>query len=391
VTEFFDLDEPVLMESSARTMNLEEIRNMQLSFILAMPRTGSTLLSSMLNAHPDIVSIIEESFAYYLYSKYGTITTWTSQLIEEYCYDFYLFSDGKLEVQFGTKQDLVMMLEKFRPQLDFNLVVRLTYLCFFPNKDKQHIKAVVDKHLNFHNCLGDVASFYPESKFIILCRDPRDSALTRWKWFGKKKLPQKQNYYYLALAWKDVYKKLYSYREKIGHHRFLEVKYEDLVTSPEPELKKICAFLGVPYNSSMLEYDTIVKQRIEQDKNNFGPAILERIDRHTGLTEKISTSKVGYWKNELTAHQANLVWTICGELAEKIGYDRHADFKKTSPAREEWFKALPRKRSMMVTASYYKAPFFIKYLIKKIRYGKNFNTRELTGKEFYERSYYGKK
>jgi hypothetical protein len=46
-----------------------DLKNISLNFILSTGRTGSTLLSSMLNMHPEILSVSEEPFAYNLYPK----------------------------------------------------------------------------------------------------------------------------------------------------------------------------------------------------------------------------------------------------------------------------------------------------------------------------------
>ena len=113
-------------------MNSSEIKNTKLHFILSTERTGSTLLSTMLNMHPNVLSTFEESFAFTLYPKYKNVTNWTSETIKQYCYDFYLFSEGYLEIQFGSKKDFIALLEKNKPDLTCDLVFKLSYFNFFP-------------------------------------------------------------------------------------------------------------------------------------------------------------------------------------------------------------------------------------------------------------------
>src|ERR1039457_7247395 len=133
-------------------MGIQQVKDIKLNFILAIARTGSTLLSSMLNTHPNVISTIEEPFAYNLYPKYKSIEQWTSETIQEFCYDFYLFSEGRLEVQLGTKKDLETILETNQSSLNAEIAIKLAYLCFFPHKDKNEINTVVDKELKFHFC-----------------------------------------------------------------------------------------------------------------------------------------------------------------------------------------------------------------------------------------------
>jgi hypothetical protein len=48
---------------------MQDIDKISLNFILSTGRTGSTLLSSMLNMHPNVISTSEEPFAYKSISK----------------------------------------------------------------------------------------------------------------------------------------------------------------------------------------------------------------------------------------------------------------------------------------------------------------------------------
>jgi hypothetical protein len=369
-------------------MHTQQIKDIKLNFILTTARTGSTLLSSMLNMHTNVISTIEEPFAYTLFPKYKRVKTWTSKTIQEYCYDFYLFSQAKLEMQFGTKKDLQTILEKHKANLTAEIAIKLTYLCFFPDKDKSNITAIVDKELLFHSCLEDVASFYPTSKFIILHRDPRDNAYAKSRMFENKKQYKSLGYFKIALAWKYIYGLLLKLKDKIGAERFLEVKYEDLVTNPEPELKKICVFVGIEYNDRMLTYDEQMKNKISQNMNENSTAVNNLALLHVGLTQKPKTNKIGYWKQNLKPDEANMVWTVCGNLAERIGYKKDENFVKQSITFKDRLNYIKFLFNRVKLTFYYRAPFFIKKLVKKVKYGKNFKTNRWTSKEFYERTYY---
>jgi hypothetical protein len=160
---------------------VQDLDKISLNFILSTGRTGSTLLSSMLNMHPNVISTSEEPFAYNLYPKYHSITNWDDKTILEFCNDFFLFSEGKLEPQFGNKEDLSKILKSNQSHLNGNMEIKLAYFAFFPNKNKENITTIVDKELAFHHVMEKVASYYPTSKFIILYRDPRDNVLIKLK------------------------------------------------------------------------------------------------------------------------------------------------------------------------------------------------------------------
>lgn len=44
-------------------------------------------------------------------------------------------------------------------------------------------------------------------------------------------------------------------KERLGRHRFIDVRYESFVRKPEQELRKLCDFLGLEFEEAMLDYD----------------------------------------------------------------------------------------------------------------------------------------
>lgn len=372
-------------------MNTEQVRNINLSFIVTTARTGSTLLSTMLNSHPNVISTVEEPFAYSLYPKYSGVKKWTTEIINDYCDDFYLFSEGRLAIEFGSRKDLVTILEKHKDSLDMRLATRLTYMCFFPQKNKETITHVVDKELVMHECINEIAEFYPRGKFIILYRDPRDNAVTKWRLFEKRKLTAEQNYYKIALDWKYVYSRLWHAKNKFPQ-KFLEVKYEDLVSDPETELRKICSFLDLTYNPIMLEYDKLIKEELETPyyQNMDETAKKFFLSIQGGLFVKPDKEKIGYWKKLMTEAEANLIWSIDGKLAQEVGYTAHEGYKKTSVPFKNYVGLYGVTRDRLKSLLYYNAPFWLKRLVKKIKYGRNLHHPRNTFGPYFKKNFQSK-
>jgi hypothetical protein len=380
------------MKSSMQlTLSIEDIKKIQLHFIVSTGRTGSTLLSAMFNMHKNLLSPVEEPFAFNLYFKYHDLKEWTSQSIDEYCYDFYLFSEGVLEQQFGTKKDLKEALEKYKSDLDFYTAIKISYLCFFPERDKTNITTIIDKQLKFHDFIEKVAVFFPESKFIILNRDPRDNALVKMKRIIREKSKglihkeNKNNYWTLGLIWNRVYSLIYEKRKKIGAHRFLELKYEDLVANPEKELTRIANFTGFAYDPIMLNYHVQTKEKIEKANEQEDVKQQMFYQLHQSLTEKTNTNKVGFWKNNLTEKEANIIWNVCAKRALKIGY--HSEGCDALVSRDiiyyrTYFNFVIQ--NILIPKIYYGMPFFIRYAIKKRKYGNKFKQNRYTSDKFKE-------
>jgi hypothetical protein len=361
-----------------------DLKKISLNFILSTGRTGSTLLSSMLNMHPEILSVSEEPFAYNLYPKYKNVTNWTDDTIEQFCYDFYLFSEGKLEPQFGKKDDIVKLLKEHQSVLTGEYAIKLAYFAFFPNKDKSQVTTIVDKQLKFHHFLNEIVDFYPASKFIILSRDPRDNVLIKIKRAIKKnRVP---SIIFLAKTWNYEYTKLIQKTSALDKNRCLKVKYEDLVAKPDEVLKTITSFLKLPYNDVMLKYDENIKEEVKRNETVIGDTVKQHISLfHEGLTQKVNTSKVGIWKTELTEGQNNKIWTICKDTATQFGYNSEG-CKTTSYFKIRMFKGLLMFYfdKIIIPNIYYALPYSLKYFIKKIKYGRNLKNGTWATKDFYK-------
>lgn len=373
------------------TNSIDQIKAIQIHFIVSTGRTGSTLLSAMFNMHKNIVSPVEEPFAFNLYYKYGKITNWTSKIIDEYCYDFYLFSEGVLEAQFGSRKELQETLEKYKDDLDYHTAVKITYLCFFPERDKSNVTTIIDKQLKFHDFIEKVAVFFPESKFIILNRDPRDNALVKMKRIIREKekglihRQNKSNYWMLALIWERVYSLIYAKRDRIGSDRFMELKYEDLVADPERELKRIASFTGFEYDPVMLQYHEHTKDRIAKADEVQDVKKQMFYQLHQGLTQRTNTDKVGFWKTEMKANDSDIVWSICSKLALQIGYKTDGS-KDTQPRTKEFYRTYFTFliQNIIIPKVYYGVPFWVRYSIKKFKYGNRFKQNRYTSERFQE-------
>jgi hypothetical protein len=361
-----------------------DANKLSLNFILSTGRTGSTLLSTMLNMHPNIMSVSEEPFAYNLYPKYKNITNWTDETIEQFCYDFYLFSEGKLEPQFGTKQDLFNILKENQSSLTGINAIKLTYFAFFPNKNKSEITTIVDKGLKFHIFLEEVEKFYPSSKFVVLSRDPRDNVLIKLKRALKKN--KKQTALFLAETWDYEYRTLLKKLAQINPDRYIKVRYEDLVSAPEITLKKITDFLNLPYNEDMMKYDDKYNDDLKKAENKISDTVKKHFTLfHEGLGEKVNTNKIGRWRFELSEKDNNLIWAICHETAKEFGYlQEECVVKKyfNLSMITEYIRFYFGKR--FIPYIYYSSPYSIKYLAKKVLHGRNFEHGQWTTKDFYK-------
>jgi len=112
--------------------------------------------------------------------------------------------------------------------------------------------------------LAEILEFFPEARIINMVRDPRDILLSqkhKWKrrYLGgrnhtplKESLRSRINYHPITMArlWNAA---VAAPRKVKEDPRVLTVHYETLVRQQEETVRKICAFVGIPYDRAMLD------------------------------------------------------------------------------------------------------------------------------------------
>jgi LPS sulfotransferase NodH len=100
---------------------------------------------------------------------------------------------------------------------------------------------IADKTPNNVFIVDRLREAWPDARFIFLLRHPGAIARSRQKYKGEGADELIIKYVEALEAARQTYD---------GH----TVRYEDLTANPERELRKICDFLGVPYEPTMLDY-----------------------------------------------------------------------------------------------------------------------------------------
>lgn len=94
-----------------------------------------------------------------------------------------------------------------------------------------------------------IRRYYPKAKFIYMVRDGRDVAVS-----AKKTIFNHYSVYYTAQLWKKEQEIGIYWLNKLPETEILLARYEDILSKPEATVKSICAFLGEPYQDSMLNF-----------------------------------------------------------------------------------------------------------------------------------------
>ncbi len=221
-------------------------------FILGSPRSGTSMLRMMLNSHSKMTVPPECGFALWLYDKYGSCNFINNSILAESFIED-LLKTRKIETWRLTKSDLLRKVELSKPE-SYQDICACVYSCYGENAGKVN-QIFGDKNNYYISELDLLKQVFPKSKYICIVRDGRDVACSYNELNGKTiislyapKLPK--SIIDIASDW-DRNNRIVFDEIKNGA---LLVRYEDLVQDPQSQLTRVCNYLGLEYEVSMLDF-----------------------------------------------------------------------------------------------------------------------------------------
>ncbi|HWW02075.1 MAG TPA: sulfotransferase [Candidatus Acidoferrum sp.] len=225
------------------------------------PRSGTTLLEQVLDAHPGIVATAE-----------------TSILMEE--------AYSSLSRGFPEDAPILRILEA--ASINTLQQARADYFRFTESFSGRAIghKLLIDKSPGMDADIPVVARIFPEAALLVAIRDPRDVCLSC---FMLPLPPGRMSALCLSLEGTAA-----QYASLMGFSRAIrsrlpspqmEVRYEDVVGDLEGVSRRVLGFLGLEWNPSVLRFDDHAKTK------------LLRCAIDEAVAKPIFKSSVGRWRH----------------------------------------------------------------------------------------------
>jgi tetratricopeptide (TPR) repeat protein len=233
----------------------------RMALLTGFPRSGTTLLEQMLDAHPDLVSSEERDFI-------------GCELLNRA-----IGSLGKMPLLEALDVLTVDQISHQRRQY-FRF---MEYLLAEPIAGRTHL----DKNPAYNLTIPLVLRFFPETRLIVALRDPRDVVLSCYLRY----LPLNA----VSVNFLDVERTAHryaldmtawlKYRELI-ETPWCEIRYEDTVADAEKQARRALDTLSLPWDNQVLAY----RQRLLDTKRVTSPT-------YAAVAEPIYTRAMGRWKN----------------------------------------------------------------------------------------------
>jgi hypothetical protein len=272
------------------------------TFIVGAPRSGTTLLQSLVAAHSMFYSSPETSFFVDMLPALGIA-----------CSDPGATLDASQVAQLGEIYEYNTGLKLPAVPNGSPVDIRTFFLDLMRSHNDNDKARWVEKTTNHARHMMAIRRFFPRARFIHIIRDPVDSiasmkAIRPTSWTDGR-IRYLVSWRQMAVLWKSCIHGAVSYPEPDRVHH---LHYEDLLSNPEAELRKVFEFLDAPWEPQVLEMHATEAQKLFDGARNpwqqsTAQGGLRPSDRHK-------------WRTRLPRRKTWLVQYYVKDLARYLGY-----------------------------------------------------------------------
>lgn len=257
-------------------------------FIIGNPRSGTTLLRLMINAHPEATVTPECGFALHLANQFSHRSNYDRKLYRDFATA--VAHSRKFETWGLSEGDILRLIEQREPKT-YTALCTSIYLAYAKQRNKTPL-ALGDKNNYYIKHLDLLTSIFPESKLVFIVRDGRDVACSyREAMKNKSRSKYKPNLptkiMDIATSWSSACQSIVCHSKKNARI----IRFEDLISSPLPSINDILDFLDISPTNDSLAYLN------ELDEPKEFMAWKNRIAGAPDL------SRIGRYKRELTSNE----------------------------------------------------------------------------------------
>jgi Sulfotransferase family len=282
-------------------------------FIVGVPRSGTTLLRLMLDAHADLAIPPETHFLPKLI-----------RLCEEREGDdarsaaLELITTHRRWPDFGLDPDELRARLQESEQLRPGDAARAFYEAYAAKHRKPRWGEKTPQYLK---TLKRIAGALPEAHFVHIIRDGRDVALSLLEvsW-GPNTIED------AAVHWTTQIRRARRKSRSVPH--YTEMRYEGLVADPEPIVRRLCEFCDLRFDPRMLDYHRTATERMEGLERDLelgggrgGIAAGERARQHALVSEAPRRERAERWRSEMEPRDVAAFEAIAGPTLAELGYE----------------------------------------------------------------------
>ncbi|MEM9001241.1 MAG: sulfotransferase [Bacteroidota bacterium] len=269
-------------------------------FITGCPRSGTTMLASILGNCANSVVTPESDFFFGFMFKY--LQNDSDQAQKE---DYITFLNKNYRFgQWGLAAEGIEIPEGGLVFSNYHTVIENTVEYYASenmastiNEEITRIDHTPSNILHFEA----LNRLFPESKFVFIVRDPRAvyASVKKLDWGANSALR-------LSDLWSQYVVMYYSLKQ-LHPKRVLLVKYEDIVSDPASFVQQICIFTGLDYEESILKGGGFKLPKYTAAQ-------------HTLVGKTLTKDRIDKWKQKISEKEVLLIESKCNLLMSSFGY-----------------------------------------------------------------------
>ena len=283
-------------------------------FIVGSSRSGTTMMNRILGKNKEVSALNELHFIGDIWDIALPLTNLSRNRALELASILLMhirrgFWDGGVSAsEIKTAEEVIAVRDDWNYREIYEAVLRLEM-----KGDRKFVTDQTPRNVFFVDFILEV---FPNARIIHMVRDPRAvlySQRNRWKkkWLGASSMPLKNvlrvlsNYhpYTISNLWKIA--AMIAIKNK-ATDRYKVVVFEELVLNPELEIKRVCSFLNLDFNESMLAVPQVGSSNKMHDRQKIG----------------ISSDVVDSWKEKLPKGDTYICESVLTDYLSQFGYSK---------------------------------------------------------------------
>jgi Sulfotransferase family len=269
-------------------------------FLVGCPRSGTTLLSAILHAHPRIAMPPETRFLLPVYRsrlEFGDLTIAANRrrLARRMTGRGTRFRDLGL-----ARKDVIQKIVAAPPTV--GSAAGTIWREFAHSRGKARWG---EKRPAYWRDMALILRLFPDAQVIHLVRDGRACAasLKQVHWWPSG-VPG------AIAAWVLADRELRRVGQRLPADSYHRLRYEDLLADPRAELSALCKFLGEDFDEAMLDHASAARDIVP-----------ERKSWHVRTKGELDPARIAAWRTVLTPEEIGLFERVAAEPLRRNGYE----------------------------------------------------------------------
>ena len=257
-------------------------------FVVGHGRSGTSILTNLIRKYLHVGFGTESQFFIRYYrqlARYGDLSVEANRrlLIDDLSTERFFVRSRK----YGVRLDQARAVADAEPTYGGVLAAILTQCA-----EAQQMTRWGDKTPEYSRHLPILRELFPTAQFIHVVRDGRDVALSGYEvHFGPK------NAYAAAREWGELLERVGAFAATVPQGDFLEVRYEDLLRSPERTFERLIRFLDI---------------------DDEGGEVTRTVGRLAAA--EIRPGNFDKWKTQFSRRDREIFEAMAGVWLERYGY-----------------------------------------------------------------------